>query len=531
MVRGKSEDLATQKALFRYQVISPVLDRELAHGEKTQILKVQASKTWRLPDGREMKYAYDTLRGWLAAYQRHGFAGLYDQEREKRGGQLPEEIVQKACELKQEVPERAISKIIKIMEELQFVAPGLVKRSTLHRALQEQGLSGRVIAEKSEEELSRFAKDHANDLWQSDQLKGPWLPDPKNPRRKRRASLYAFIDDCSRFLLYGRFFFIGDLPALELTFKRAMQRYGIPKKVYYDNALVYHADHMQVVCAEFRIEAQFTQPYRPEGHGKIEAFNHYCRNNFLAELKASNIATLDELNEAFLAWIDLEYNEREHSELGMSPKKCWEQDSARIKYVDERKLRDTFFWREKRTPDKCGIFSLFGKEYEVSSRLAGKRIEIRYNPDEPLDLIEVWQNGALFQRAQLRADQPYRLGPPQKSAKPQPKAQSPRPKTDYLKHLVQKRRAAQAEPLPPSNPEPALAHLDGLSAFIALFNEKVRQEVVDEVRLREFYTTYGPLDLERVQAELSGFLEGQTCDLHIDHYLNFLANIITTLRR
>jgi len=52
----------------------------------------------------------------------------------------------------------------------------------------------------------------------------------------------------------------------------------------------------------------FTEIGRPEGHGKIEALNRLIRAAFLAELRASNITTLDQLNEAFIAWADLEYS-------------------------------------------------------------------------------------------------------------------------------------------------------------------------------------------------------------------------------
>ncbi len=47
----------------------------------------------------------------------------------------------------------------------------------------------------------------------------------------------------------------------------------------------------------------YTQAYRPMGHGKIETFNRSIRGQFLAELKATPVRTLDELNEAFSAWI------------------------------------------------------------------------------------------------------------------------------------------------------------------------------------------------------------------------------------
>ena len=51
--------------------------------------------------------------------------------------------------------------------------------------------------------------------------------------------------------------------------------------------------HMKQIVATLGIHRIiYTQPYRPQGHGKIEALNKYIRNAFIAELKASSIRPL-----------------------------------------------------------------------------------------------------------------------------------------------------------------------------------------------------------------------------------------------
>ncbi len=216
---------------------------------------------------------------------------MKDKPRSDKGCRaIPKELIQTACGLKQQVPERTIDRIIAIMENMQLAPPGLLRRSTLHRALQAKGLSKRKLKPPEKRDLDRFAADYANDLWQSDMLQGPWLPDPEKKDKMRRTYLYAFVDDASRLVLYGRFFFKSDLPALELVFKRSLQRYGKPVRIYYDNGKVYRANHMRLICAELNIHRPIhTKPYRPEGHGKIEAFNRFCVTNFIAEVKASAI--------------------------------------------------------------------------------------------------------------------------------------------------------------------------------------------------------------------------------------------------
>ena len=45
---------------------------------------------------------------------------------------------------------------------------------------------------------------------QSDILYGPYLPDPKNPERKKRTYLAAFIDDHSRLVPHAEFYLSAD---------------------------------------------------------------------------------------------------------------------------------------------------------------------------------------------------------------------------------------------------------------------------------------------------------------------------------
>ncbi|MBC8556051.1 MAG: DDE-type integrase/transposase/recombinase [Candidatus Brocadiales bacterium] len=384
------EDRRKEKALLRYQIISPLINEEFKRGEKKRCLEKLSLKEWTLSTGEVSCFSIDTIRAWLRRYHCNGFEALYDKVYLEQPSKLPMDIIEEACRLKREVPERSLDKIIMIIENLQKADPGVVRRSTLHRALQARGISMRKLPASGTKDLERFSADYANDLWQSDMLAGPWLPDPNNEGKMRRCWLYAFIDDASRLILYGRFFFKGDLPALELVFKRSLQRFGVPQRVYYDNGAVYRSIHMRSACAELGIKPPvFTKPYRPMGHGKIEAFNRFCNNNFIAETKASHISTLDELNEAFVAWLEEEYNHRPNTELGMTPHARWSRDDKRIQYIDEEKLRVAFLWREQRTPDKCGILSLFNREYKVSSLLGKKRVDIRYCPDEDLDEIEV----------------------------------------------------------------------------------------------------------------------------------------------
>jgi hypothetical protein len=330
----------------------------------------------------------------------------------------------------------------------------------------------------------------------------------------RRTYLYAFLDDASRLLLYGRFFFKGDLPALELVFKRALQRYGRPNRVYYDNGMVFRSNHMREICAELGIHRPIhTRPYRPMGHGKIEAFNRYCVTNFIAEVKASTIRTLDQLNEAFLAWVEEEYNTRKHAELVMSPKQRWMRDVARIQYLDEQQIRIAFLWREFRTPDKTAIISLFNQKYKVIPELAKKRVEVRYDL-ERLDQIEIYLNGTFRQRAKPAQISCHRAPKQLPDIAKQPSTEN---KTDFLGWLTHSHR--QKTKIVSTEAQHAAMQP---REFLGILKQRLDPEVMDEAVAGEFFQTFGPFDPADLVTVLDDLLASHPPNLHITFYLDHI---------
>ena len=512
------DERTINKALLRYRIISPILAADPPRGQKYKMIEELAARQWVLEDGTQVSPQPETIRYWLRLYRTGGFAALKDKPRKDAGVArgIPPHLLEEAGRLKQEVPERSVGQLIRIMETTGKAPAGRIARSTLHRALKAQGLSARKLKPPEDKDLARFQADYANDLWQADMLTGPWIPDPAGSGKKRRTYMYAFLDDASRLVPYGRFFFKGDLPALELVMKRSIQRFGRPKRVYYDNGMVFRSKKMAQICASLGMHRTiFTTPYRPMGHGKIEAFNRFCRARFLAELKASPIHTLEEINRAFLAWLELEYNKRKHTELGICPHERWLRDAERVKYVDEEKLRRAFLFNVDRTADKTGVFKLHGGRYQVGWALAKKKFQVLYDP-ESLELVEIFRDGKFVQRAKPLRIAAYRA--PRKVPQTCPtKTQGERPPTDYLGHLVRKHQRDE------SVPEPIVGN-EQADAFVALLKNNLAASVFDETAVRTFYETYGPLDLPRAEQILSDLLEVHPDNHHIRFYLKAIRH-------
>ena len=283
----------------------------------------------------------------------------------------------------------------------------------------------------------------------------------------------------------------------------------------YDNGQVYRSKHMRHIVATLGLHRPvFTTKRRPEGHGKIEALNRLIRSAFIAELKSSRITTLDALNEAFVAWADVEYNRRQHGETGELPLDRWRKAVDRIRYADDDKLCEAFLWAEHRTPDKSGVFSLLGERYQTT--LGRRRIKVRFDP-EALAEIEVWLGDTFVERVRPFAVQTHRRPKPRPKDDPPPASAPPAvPTVDWLAHLVERRRRDFIEPSPRQIVEDAAARRTRWDNEVtALLAKRLDAAVFDEAVVREFLARFGPFDPTAVAVVLDAmFAHGARADQH-----------------
>ena len=521
-----NDDLERTKALDRYQVISAYLALDPPRGARQKLLNKLAAKNWTSESGKTFVVAAETIRVWVRRYRQGGLSALRDKRRsEHHVSVLSDEEQEALVRMKEDVRERSLNQLIKIVSSMNILNGTVPSRSTLHRVLKEAGISGRPPPATSDTDLDRFEADFPGEIWQSDMLKGPWLPDPDRLGRKRQTALYAFMDDHSRLILYGRFSFRENLPALELVFRRCLQRWGQCRSVYYDNGSTYRSNHMKHIVAELGIHPIiFTTVRRPMGHGKIEALNRRIKNDFIAEVKSSNIETTDALNEAFLAWADLDYNKSIHSETGQTPLDRWHAGSDKVCLCDEQKLRNAFMWRETRTPDKAGCFSLLGRRYQVDSKFGRKRIEVRFDP-EALEEVEVWRDNKMVQRSlpfEVKRHRRPRAKPKQRKGITANETPKP-PAADYLRYLVDTRSHegfVSPEPSAQSLIEGARAdRATANQAIIDLLIEHIDTEALDTAAALAFLDRHGPFDLDRAQAVMKRILAIHPKDQHVTFYL------------
>lgn len=111
-----AETKRTEIALFRYGLLAPILHRELARGELLAHLHQVAASHHQIPFSARLTVSFKTLWRWLVAYRKLGFDGLKPRPRRDEGTprRVPQEFIDRAIALRQEVPSRSAATIVEI---------------------------------------------------------------------------------------------------------------------------------------------------------------------------------------------------------------------------------------------------------------------------------------------------------------------------------------------------------------------------------------------------------------------------------
>jgi putative transposase len=391
------DDPDIETALFRHGLIAHLIHHSPDSGRLEAELRQIAAQTYVIPHSQRTHVSIASLRRYYQAYRARGFEALLPKARRDAG--VPQAfdlaVLQQAIALREQQPGRTTPMLVEILKR----EGQAVNAHTLDTHLRQAGKTRRLLRAQPAP-TRRFEREHVNALWQSDASQGPWLPDPTRPGHARRTHLIAFLDDHSRLVPYGEFFFDEALPRLERVLKVAILRRGVPAAVYVDNGQIFNATQFRAACASLRIEVIFASPYHPQGKGKIEQFWHLVQESFYPEVAASKITDLDVLNQSFWAWLERIYHARVHGETGQTPLERFITGAETLRSADPEMLRLAFQWRTKRTVTRQATLSLQGNVYGVDPAWSGQTIELRYDPFD-LSQMEVYRDGLRLGTARL----------------------------------------------------------------------------------------------------------------------------------
>lgn len=71
-------------------------------------------------------------------------------------------------------------------------------------------------------------------------------------------------------MLHGEFYPVFDQIIVEDSFRKAIGKYGVPDRVYFDNGKQYRNKWISRACAQMGIRLLYAKPYSPEATGYEE---------------------------------------------------------------------------------------------------------------------------------------------------------------------------------------------------------------------------------------------------------------------
>src|SRR5690606_15329253 len=135
----------------------------------------------------------------------------------------------------------------------------------------------------------------------------------------QKPQLVAVMDDCSRLSCHGQFYWDETAEALAHGLGQAFQKRKLPGELMSDGGAAMKAAELREGLADLGVRHCMTLPYSPHQNGKQESFWNRVEDRFLPMLEGCHDLTLEQLDAAFQAWVELDYNRGWHSELGTSP--------------------------------------------------------------------------------------------------------------------------------------------------------------------------------------------------------------------
>jgi len=176
----------------------------------------------------------------------------------------------------------------------------------------------RAEARLEDREVRSFEAEYVNGLWHLDfhtsslrvlTPEGDWV----------HPYLLGVLDDYSRLACHTQWYWSQTAEDLVHSLSQAFCKRGLPRALLTDNGSAMMAEEVRQGLTRLGITHESILPYAPHQNGKQEVFWSTVEGRLMAMLHAVEPLTLDMLNEATQAWVEMEYNRTKHSQTHQEP--------------------------------------------------------------------------------------------------------------------------------------------------------------------------------------------------------------------
>ncbi len=316
----------------RFSIIGPLLAAPPGDGELHARITELASKTWQHPTtGAPTQFSFKTIERWYYAARSapDPLTALARQVPSHAGTHpsIAPALADAIASQHKDHPRWSYQLhhdnlcALARQDGRLGVVPGY---ATICRFMKGRGLvRGKRQRRKDEatfvpREKRSYEVEHVHGLWHFDFHEGSravLLP----TGQWQKPQLLGVLDDRSRLCCHLQWYLAEDTDSLVHGFSQAVQKRGLPRAALSDNGSA-------MISAEFcegldvlGIVQHTTLPETPEQNGKQESFWGQVEGRLLPMLEGVGELTLELLNNATQAWVEGDYNRREHSEIKETP--------------------------------------------------------------------------------------------------------------------------------------------------------------------------------------------------------------------
>jgi transposase InsO family protein len=391
-------------AHFRFSVVGSLLAAPSARGELKRAIQFLAEKTWTHPvSGSDVRFATRTIERWYYAARREQDdpVGVLRRAIRKDCGSVS--LVEESP--LEDLPARRQSPTL--VEQLskqygdyphwtyQLHYDNLVARvkanpslgslrsySTVkrymkaHRLIRKRrpapkGRPGepRVAERRQSREIRSYEAEYVGSLWHLDFHHGS-LNVLTSGGQWQRPIVLGILDDHSRLCCHLQWYLSETAEDLVHGLSQAIQKRGLPRALLTDNGPAMVAEEVTEGLLRLSIVHKKTLPYSPYQNGKQENFWANLEGRLMEMLDGVENLTLDFLNEATQAWVEIEYNRAIHREISSAPVERFAKSPDVLRESPSSgSLREAFRLETKRRQRRSdGTISLCGVRLEIPAR-------------------------------------------------------------------------------------------------------------------------------------------------------------------
>jgi transposase InsO family protein len=411
MTKHPTHSTSALWARFRFSVVGALLSAPSARGELRAAIDALAGKTWTHPvTGREVRYAAKTIERWLyrARGEQDDPVGVLRRAVRKDCGKmsLQPALLERLADQYHAYPHwtyqlhydnlRALVKTDATLGPLRsystvrryMVAQGLVRKSRL----QPKKHPGQFLAAQRRErrEIRSYETEYVGALWHLDFHHGSLQVVTPRGQWQRPLAL-GILDDHSRYCVHLQWYLSETTEDLVHGFSQGVQKCGLPRAAMSDNGSAMLAEEFTEGLLRLGILHETTLPYSAYQNGKQECFWAQLEGRLMEMLGQVPELTLEFLNQATQAWVEIEYHRRVHREIGCSPAKRFTEAPDVLRPSPSSDALRLAFRRDvpRRQRRSDGTISLCGVRLEIPSRYRHFRdVVVRY-PQWDLSLVDL----------------------------------------------------------------------------------------------------------------------------------------------